>query len=61
MNEKLWSIHNAAKWTGVSERTIRNWMRARRISFVKIGRVVRISPEKFKRELATFERQATAE
>jgi excisionase family DNA binding protein len=60
MTQKLWSIHDAAKYPKVSERTIRNWMRSRRISFIKVGRVVRFDPDQFKRDLEAFEQKSVA-
>lgn len=44
----------AAKLAGVSLRTIRNWQKARAISYVKINAVVRFHPETFMTEVLRF-------
>jgi excisionase family DNA binding protein len=41
--QQLVRVKDAARLTGISESTWRSWILKRRISFVKLGRSVRIS------------------
>lgn len=45
MSEKFLTIKDVAEKLGVSTRTVQRWQDERLISFVKIGKVVRISEE----------------
>ena len=60
-NAALWGYQDAADYVGVTVKTITNWVRDRRVSVIKLGRVVRFDPDKFKRELTAFERKALTE
>jgi hypothetical protein len=52
--QNLIEATQAAKMAGVSLRTIRNWQKARAISYVKINAVVRFHPETFMAEVLRF-------
>jgi excisionase family DNA binding protein len=39
--EPLWTVAEVARHLGVTERTIRSWMVARRLPYLKIGGTVR--------------------
>jgi len=41
----LLSVEQAAEYLGVSPGTLRNWLSARRIAYVKVGRLTRLSSE----------------
>jgi excisionase family DNA binding protein len=40
---RLLAIPEAASYLGVSEGTLRNWLSCRRLAYVKVGRLTRIS------------------
>ena len=40
---RLFSIEDAAEYLGLSVGTLRNWLSARRLPFVKIGRLTKLS------------------
>jgi excisionase family DNA binding protein len=42
---RLWSVTEAAERLGMSEKGLRGWVYRRSISYVKIGRAVKISGE----------------
>jgi len=46
------SKEEIARRYAVSLRTVSNWMRARRISYLKLGRLVRFDAEQVDRELS---------
>ena len=56
--ERLWDYRDAARFAGVTVKTIQNWIAARRISRMKIGKICRLDPEQFKAELRKFEVKA---
>lgn len=49
---RLLNVHEAAKLLGVSVSSLRLWTRARRLSTVRLGRMVRISPAEIERMVA---------
>jgi len=48
----LLSVEEAAEYLGVSPGTLRNWLSARRIAYVKVGRLTRLSSETLDRFIA---------
>jgi excisionase family DNA binding protein len=56
---RLWTYQQGADYSNVTAKTVQNWIRARRISVIRLGRVCRLDPEKFKAELRKFEVKAT--
>ncbi len=40
---RLYSVDEAAAYLGIRPGTLRNWLSARRLSYVKVGRLTRIS------------------
>ena len=48
----LMSVEQAAEYIGVRPGTLRNWLNARRIAYVKVGRLTRISSETLDRFIA---------
>ncbi len=48
----LLSVEQAAEYLGVSPGTLRNWLSARRIAYVKVGRLTRLSSETLDRFIA---------
>jgi hypothetical protein len=54
----LWGYRDAARYAGVTVKTVMNWIRDGRVSVIRIRHVVRFDPEKFKRELAAFEQRS---
>ena len=40
---RLLAVPEAASYLGVSEGTLRNWLSCRRLAYVKVGRLTRIS------------------
>lgn len=48
----LLSVEEAAEYIGVRPGTLRNWLSARRIAYVKVGRLTRISSETLNRFIA---------
>ena len=48
----LLSVEQAADYLGVSPGTLRNWLSARRIAYVKVGRLTRLSSETLDRFIA---------
>jgi len=48
----LLSVEQAAEYLGVSAGTLRNWLSARRIAYVKVGRLTRLSSETLDRFIA---------
>jgi excisionase family DNA binding protein len=48
----LMSVEQAAEYLGVRPGTLRNWLSARRIAYVKVGRLTRISSETLNRFIA---------
>jgi excisionase family DNA binding protein len=40
----LLSVQDAAKILGVSPWTVRSWLSQRKLSFIKVGRLTRLSP-----------------
>ena len=43
------TVKEVAKMFNVTERTVRNWMSKRKIQYIKIGGVVRISDEEIQK------------
>jgi excisionase family DNA binding protein len=43
MNDSLLSVKEAAAYLGLATGTLRNWLSARRVPFVKLGGATRIS------------------
>jgi excisionase family DNA binding protein len=48
----LLSVEEAAEYIGVRPGTLRNWLSARRIAYVKVGRLTRVSFETLNRFIA---------
>jgi excisionase family DNA binding protein len=48
----LLSVEQAAEYLGVSAGTLRNWLSARRIAYVKVGRLTRLSSDTLDRFIA---------
>jgi excisionase family DNA binding protein len=48
----LMSVEQAAEYLGVRPGTLRNWLSARRIAYVKVGRLTRLSSETLNRFIA---------
>jgi len=42
-HRRLLTIADAAEYLGISAGTLRNWLSARRLAYVKVGRLTRIS------------------
>jgi excisionase family DNA binding protein len=51
MDKSLWRYEDTAKFLNVSEGTLRYWVHTRSIRFLKLGRLVRFSPEQIKEDL----------
>jgi excisionase family DNA binding protein len=48
----LLSVEQAAEYLGVRPGTLRNWLSARRIAYVKVGRLTRVSADTLNRFIA---------
>ena len=48
----LMSVDQAAEYIGVRPGTLRNWLSARRIAYVKAGRLTRVSSDTLNRFIA---------
>lgn len=48
----LLSVEQAAEYIGVRPGTLRNWLSARRIAYVKVGRLTRVSSDTLNRFIA---------
>lgn len=48
----LMSVEEAATYLGVQPGTLRNWLSARRIAYVKVGRLTRLSSDTLNRFIA---------
>ena len=48
----LLSVPDAAAYLGISPRTLRNWLSLRRIDYVKIGRLTKLSRDTLDRYIA---------
>ena len=48
----LLSVEQAAAYLGVRPGTLRNWLSARRIAYVKVGRLTRLSADTLNRFIA---------
>jgi excisionase family DNA binding protein len=55
MQGSLFNRREIADYIGVSERTISNMMRQRRIPVIKIGKTVRFDPIKVRKALEKYE------
>ena len=42
-SRRLYSVDEAAAYLGIRPGTLRNWLSARRLSYVKVGRLTRLS------------------
>ena len=58
MQSGLFTRKQIADYIGVSERTISNMMRQRRIPVIKIGKTVRFDPTKVRKALDKYEIEA---
>ena len=58
MQGGLFNRKQIADYIGVSERTISNMMRQRRIPVIKIGKTVRFDPTKVRKALDKYEIEA---
>jgi len=58
MQGGLFNRKQIADYIGVSERTISNMMRQRRIPVIKIGKSVRFDPSKVRKALDKYEIEA---
>jgi excisionase family DNA binding protein len=47
------TVSDAAQYLGISPGTLRNWMSMRRIGYVKVGRLTRLSPAVLDAYIAT--------
>ena len=52
VDRPLLSVDEAAAYLGVSSGTLRNWLSCRRLAFVKVGRLTRLSRETLERYVA---------
>jgi excisionase family DNA binding protein len=57
----LLSVEAAAQYLGVSAGTLRNWVSARRIEYVKVGRLTRFSSAALDRYITAHTIQAASE
>jgi excisionase family DNA binding protein len=48
----LLSVNEAAQYLGISTGTMRNWLSMRRIEYVKVGRLTRVSQSALDRYIA---------
>lgn len=48
----LLSVYEAAEYLGVQPGTLRNWLSARRLAYVKVGRLTRLSSDTLNRFIA---------
>ena len=48
----LLSVEQAAEYIGVRPGTLRNWLSVRRIAYVKVGRLTRVSSDTLNRFIA---------
>ncbi len=48
----LLSVPDAAAYLGISEGTLRNWLSMRRIDYVKVGRLTKLSRDTLDRYIA---------
>ena len=48
----LLSVEEAATYLGVSQGTLRNWLSMRRIDYVKVGRLTKLSRDTLDRYIA---------
>ena len=48
----LLSVADAAEYLGISEGTLRNWLSMRRIDYVKVGRLTKLSRDTLDRYIA---------
>ena len=49
---RLLTVGEAADYLGISPGTLRNWLSMRRISYVKVGRLTKLSQETLDRYIA---------
>lgn len=56
-HSKLWTAADVSQHFRVSRRCITNWINARIIPCVRVGRVLRFDPERVREALARYERQ----
>jgi len=52
MPTKPLTVRQASESLGLSEHTLRSWIGSRRISFIRLGRAIRIQAEEVERILA---------
>jgi excisionase family DNA binding protein len=56
--EALLDVRRAAQLLGISVKTLRDWIQARRIEYVKVGTRVMIRPETIRQFVAANTRRA---
>ena len=57
----LLSVPDAAAYLGISQGTLRNWLSMRRIDYVKVGRLTKLSKVALDRYIAEHTCEAVAE
>lgn len=57
----LLSVEGAAAYLGISAGTLRNWISMRRVEYVKVGRLTRLSVAALDRYIAQHTVRATAD
>lgn len=55
LGEGYYSIKTAAKFMDCSEQLFRNWVRDRKITFVKFGRLVRIPISEIEKSMKVYQ------
>ena len=57
--DPLWTVADVAGYLGVTDRTIRSWMVAHRLPYLKIGGTVRFRPSEVADWVERFQEAAT--
>ncbi len=58
---RLLSVDEAADYLGISSGTLRNWLSMRRLAYVKIGRLTKLSLDTLNRHIAEHTVEAVIE
>ena len=58
---RLLSVDEAADYLGISSGTLRNWLSMRRLAYVKIGRLTKLSLDTLDRHIAEHTVEAVTE
>lgn len=54
---ETWTAFDVARTYGVSRRCVSNWLRARIIPCIRVGRVLRFHPDRVREAMAKFEQK----